>query len=159
MYPWCSITIKFISKTDFEKISLPVKLIVFPCKSWSELTGRCKLRLRWLFLDWWKYFLGFPVILGETRIRILKFGGHLTQFGRAWKARTQNWRKSMFSTWIMNNSVSGRFLDVMRPYNSFTSHIWPSPEIWFETEHFEFFKFSGPGLSFWPVHKLRLKSL
>ena len=78
--------------------SLHVKLIVFPCKSWSELTGRCKLRLRWLFLDWWKYFLGFPVILGETRIKILEFGGHLTEFGRAWKARTQNWRKSMFST-------------------------------------------------------------
>ena len=44
--------------------SLPVKLIVFPCKSWSELMGRCKLRLRWLFLDWWKYFLCFPFILG-----------------------------------------------------------------------------------------------
>ena len=68
--------------------SLPVKLIVFPCKSWSELMWRCKLRLRWLFLDWWKYFLGFPVILGETRIRILEFGGHLTEFGRAWKAQT-----------------------------------------------------------------------
>ena len=144
MYPYCSITIKFISKTDFEKVYL-WNLLFFPCKSWSELTGRCKLRLRWLFLDWWKYFLGFPVILGETRIRILEFGGHLTEFGRAWKARTQNWRKSMFSTWIMNKSVCVSFLGDMRLYNNFTSHIWPSPEIWFETGHFEFLSFRAPG--------------
>ena len=45
----------------------------------------------------------------------------------------------------MNNSVCWRFLDVLRPYNSFTSHIWPSLEIWFETEHFEFLSFRAPG--------------
>ena len=95
------------------------------------------MRLRWLFLDWWKYFLGFLVILEETRIRIL-------EFGRAWKARTQDWRKSMFFTWIMNSSVFWRFIDCMSPCITFTSHIWPSPEIWFETEHFEFFSFWAP---------------
>jgi len=45
----------------------------------------------------------------------------------------------------MNNSVFGRFLDDMRPYNIFNSHIWPSPEIWFETEHFEFLSFRASG--------------
>ena len=67
-----------------------------------------------------------------------------TEFGRAWKARTQNWRKSMFSTWIMNNSVFGRFLDGIRPYDNFTSNIWLSPKISFETEHFEFLSFRAP---------------
>ena len=114
----------------------------FDHNSGDDLTVRCKMRLRWLCLDWWKYFLCFPVILGYIRIRIPEFGVHLTEFGRAWKARTQNWRKSMFSTWIMNNSVCGSFLDVMRPYNNFTSHIWPSPKIWLETEHFEFLSYS-----------------
>ena len=106
----------------------------------------CKMRLMWLFLDWLKYFLGFPVILEETRIKIPEFGDHLTEFGRAWKARTQDWRKSMFFTWIMNNSVFGNFIDGMRPCSTFTSHIWPSPKIWFETEHFEFLSFRAPGL-------------
>ena len=41
----------------------------------------------------------------------------------------------------MNNSVRVRFLGDMRPYNNFTSHILPPPEIWFETEHFEFLSF------------------
>ena len=103
------------------------------------------MRLKKWLLDWWKNFLGFPVILEETRIKIPEFGDHLTEFGRAWKAQTQDCRKNMFFTWIMNNSVFGRFLDVMRPYNSFNSHISPSPEIWFETEHFEFLSFRGLG--------------
>ena len=45
----------------------------------------------------------------------------------------------------MNNSVCGSFLDGMRPWSTFNSHIWPSPEIWFKTEHFEFLSFRAPG--------------
>ena len=43
-----------------------------------------------------------------------------------------------------DNSVFGRLIDVLRPYNFFTSHIWPSPKIWFETEQFEFLSFRAP---------------
>ena len=46
---------------------------------------------------------------------------------------------------IMNNSVCVKFLGDMRPYNNFNSHIWPSPEIWFETGHFEFLSFWASG--------------
>ena len=34
----------------------------------------------------------------------------------------------------------------MRPWITLTSHINPSPEIWFEAEHFENLSFSGPRL-------------
>jgi hypothetical protein len=65
---------------------------------WSELTGRCKMRLKKGLLDWWKHFLGFLDILEETRIKILEFGDHLTEFGGACMAQTQDWRKSMVFT-------------------------------------------------------------
>ena len=51
-----------------------------------------------LFIDWWNYFLGFQDILEESRIKILEFGDHLTEFGGAYMARTQDLRKSMFFT-------------------------------------------------------------
>ena len=39
------------------------------------------MRLIRLFLDWWKYFIGFLVILEENRIKLPEFGDHLTEFG------------------------------------------------------------------------------
>jgi hypothetical protein len=60
--------------------------------------GRCKMRLKKGLLDWWKHFLGFLDILEETRIKIPEFGDHLTEFGGACMAQTQDWRKNMFFT-------------------------------------------------------------
>ena len=34
----------------------------------------------------------------------------------------------------------------MRPWSTLTSHIKPSPKIWFKTEHFENLSFLGPEL-------------
>ena len=53
--------------------------------------------IKW-FLDCWKNFLGFPNILGETRIKLPEFGDHKTEFGGACLVRTQDLRKSMFFT-------------------------------------------------------------
>ena len=46
----------------------------------------------------------------------------------------------------MNKSLCYSFIDEIIPWITFTNHIQPSPEIWFETEHFEILSFSGPGL-------------
>ena len=53
--------------------------------------------IKW-FLDWWKHFLGFPDILGETIIKLLEFGDHRTEFGVAHMLRTQDLRKNMLFT-------------------------------------------------------------
>ena len=116
-----------------------------------DFMRRCKLRLIWWFLDWWKHFLGFLDILEDTRIKLPEFGDHQTEFGGAYMVRTQDLRKSMFFTWIMSKSVCEVFLDGMIPWHIFTSHIQPSPEIWFEREHFENLGFSGPWLKDPPV--------
>ena len=50
------------------------------------------------FLDWWKHFLGYLDILGETRIKYPEFGDHQTEFGGACIVLTQDSRKSMFFT-------------------------------------------------------------
>ena len=42
----------------------------------------------------------------------------------------------------MNKSCFGKFVYEMRPWSTLNIHIQPSPEIWFETKHFE-------NLSFW----------
>ena len=44
----------------------------------------------------------------------------------------------------MDKSLCERFLDEMRPWSTFTSHIQPSPEIWFETKNFVILGFFGP---------------
>ena len=48
----------------------------------------------------------------------------------------------------MNKYVSERNLDEFIPWSTFTSDNQPSPEIWFETEHFEILSFQAPGLDF-----------
>ena len=75
-----------------------------------ESMGRCKMRLRKWFLIFWIIFLGFPDILGGVRNKIPEFGSHLTQLGRACVDQTQNLRKNMKSTWVMNKSLCGCFL-------------------------------------------------
>ena len=106
------------------------------------------MRWIWLFLDCWKYFLGFPNILEESRIKILEFGDHQTEFGGACMVWTQDLRKSMFFTWIMNKWVYKNFLDGIMPWSTFTGHTKPSLEIWFKTEHFEILSFQAPGSDF-----------
>ena len=91
--------------------SLPVKVIVFPCKSWSESTGRGKMRLKKLLLDWWVHILGFLYILEDIRNKIHELGIHRTKLGRASIHQTQNSRKSMYITWVMNKSFFERYLD------------------------------------------------
>ena len=59
---------------------------------------RCNMRLIKWFLDWWKHFLGFPDILGETRIKLSEFGDHWTEFGEACMVWTQDLRNNMFFT-------------------------------------------------------------
>ena len=45
----------------------------------------------------------------------------------------------------MNKSVCEMFLDGMMPWSTFIGHTQPSPEIWFEMEHFEILSFRGLG--------------
>ena len=90
-------------------------------------------------------FISFLDILEEIRNKLLEFGDHQTKFGGACMVRTQDLRKSMFFTLIMNKSVCEIFLDEMRPWITLTGHIQPSLEIWFETEHFEILSFRAPG--------------
>ena len=51
----------------------------------------------------------------------------------------------------MSKSLCERFLGEMRPWSTFTSHIQPSPKIWFGTEHFEILSFSGLELLLSPL--------
>jgi hypothetical protein len=113
--------------------------------------GRWKMRLRIWFLGFWIPFLGFPNTLGGFRNKIPEFGIHLTGLGRVCIDQTQNLRKIMKSTWLMNKSICGVFLDKIRPYNIHTSHIKPSPKIWFEMEDFKNLGFSSPRLRVPPV--------
>ena len=46
----------------------------------------------------------------------------------------------------MNKSPCRVCFDEIIPWSTLTSHIQPSPEIWFETEHFENLSFLGPRL-------------
>ena len=46
----------------------------------------------------------------------------------------------------MNKSFYKRFIEEIIPWTTFNIHNQPSPEIWFEMEHFESLSFSGPGL-------------
>ena len=132
MYPYCFIIIKFISKTKFEKVYLWNSLFFF-VNHRDELMGRCINETEKWFLDSWVNFLGFPDILEDIRNNIHEFGIHRIELGRACIRRTQNSRKSMYITWVMNKSVSEGSLDEMRLWITFTDHIQPSPEIWFET--------------------------
>ena len=109
---------------------------------------RCKMRLIWWFLDWWKHFIGFPDMLEETRIKIPEFGDHRIEFGGACMVQTQDSKKNIFFTWIMNKSVFKSFLGEIRPWSTFTIHNQPSLKIWFEMEHFEILSFSDPELKF-----------
>lgn len=77
---------------------------------------------KWL-LDWWVHFLGFPDILEDIRNKLLEFGDHPTEFGGACMVQTQDLRKSMFFTWIMNKLVCEMFLDGIMPWSTFISHI------------------------------------
>ena len=144
MYPYCSIIIKFISKTKFEKVYLWNPLFFF-VNHRDELTGRCINETKRWFLDRWVYFLGFPDILQEIRNKIHELGIHQTELGRVCLRQTQNSRKSMYITWVMNKSVCEGSLDEMRLWSTFIGHIKPSPEIWFETEHFEILSFQTSG--------------
>ena len=96
----------------------------------DDSMGRCKMRLIMWFISFWILFLGFPYILGGIGNKISKFGSHVTEFGRACIDRTQNLRKCMKSTWVMNKSLFRVFIDEMRPFNSHTIHIQPSPCSW-----------------------------
>ena len=67
--------------------------------------------------DWKKWYLrlkmillSFLYILGDIRNIIIGLGKHLTGLGRACIDRTQNLRKSMKSTWVMNKSLFGFLL-------------------------------------------------
>ena len=117
----------------------------------DESMGRCKMRLRILFLVLWMLFLAFPHTLGGVRNKILEFGSQWTKFGRACIDQTQNLRKSMKSTCVMNKSLFWVFINEIIPYNTHNIHIKPSPKIWFETEHFQNLGFSNPGLRVPPV--------
>ena len=48
----------------------------------------------------------------------------------------------------MNKTIFKRFIGEMRPWCTFNSHKKPSLEIWFEMEHFEILRFSGPSSGF-----------
>ena len=122
-------------KTKFEKVYLWNSLFFF-VNHRDELTGRCKMKLEKLFLWFWINFIGFLDILGGNRVKLLEFGGHWTEFGGACIVQTQDSRKSIFFTWIMNKSVYERFFEEIRPSSTFTIYNQPSPEICFETEHF-----------------------
>ena len=115
---------------------------------------RCKMRLIQWFLWFWMNFVGLPDILGGNRVKLPEFGGHRTEFGGAYIVRTRDSRKIIFFTWIMNKSFCKIFLGEIRPWSTFTSHNQPSPEIWFEKEHFEILSFSGSGSKFHlsPLH-------
>ena len=145
MYPHCSIIIKFISKTKFVKVYLWNSLCFF-VNHRDELTGRCINETEKWFLDWWVHFLGCPDILEEIRNKIHELGIHQTELGRAFIHQTQNSRKSMYITWVMNKSVCEGSLDEIRLWSTFNGHIQPSPKIWFETEHFEILSFRALGL-------------
>ena len=109
------------------------------------------MRLKKWFIWLWMTFIGFPDILGGNRVKLLEFGGHHSKFGRACIVQTQGSRKSILFTWIMNKLVYKRFLDEMMQFGTFNSHRQPSPEIWFETEHFENLGFLGLGLRVPPI--------
>ena len=116
-----------ISK-NWVRESYTSKHLFFIQKHGDESMRRYKMRLIQCFLDWWKNFLCFPDILGETRIKPPEFGDHQTEFGGACIVQTQDSRKNMFFDWIMNKSICE-----IRPWSTFISHNQPSPEIWFET--------------------------
>ena len=86
-------------------------------------------------------FYSFPNILGRNRVKIPEFGGHRIEFGGACIVWTQDSRRNIFFTWIMNKSVYKRFIDEIRPLSILTGHKKPSLEIWFETDHFEILSF------------------
>lgn len=46
----------------------------------------------------------------------------------------------------MNKLVYEGYLDEMRLWITLNDHIQPSPEIWFETKHFEILSFRALGL-------------
>ena len=144
IYPYCSIIIKFISKTKFEKVYLWNSLFFF-VNHRDELTGRCINETEKLFPDWWVHFLGFPDVLEEIRNKVHELGIHQTKLGRACIRQTRNSRKNMYITWVMKKIVSEGSLDEMRLCSTFIGHIQPSPKIWFETEPFEILSFRAPG--------------
>ena len=109
MYPYCSIIIKFISKTKFEKVYLWNSLFFF-VNHRDELTGRCINETKKLFLDKRVHFLCFIDILEEIRNKLPEFGDHRTECGGACMVRAQDLRKNMFFTWNMNKSVFDIFL-------------------------------------------------
>ena len=106
------------------------------------------MRLIQWFLYWWKHFLGFPYILGEITNKIQELGIHQTELGRSCICQTQNLRKSIYFTWVMNKSVCESFLDEIMSCSTLMGHIQPSLEIWFETKHFEILSFRALGLDF-----------
>ena len=145
MYPYCSIIIKFISKTKFEKVYLWNSLFFF-VKHKDELMGWCINETEKWFINWWVHFICFRDRLEEIINKIHELGIHQTKLGRACIRQTQNLRKIMYITWVMNKYVSKGYLDEMSLWSTFTSHIQPSPKIWFETEKFEILSFRAPGL-------------
>ena len=131
-----------------------MKLIVFLVNHRDELTGRCKMKLKKSFPLFWMTFIGFLDILGRNRVKLPEFGGHRTEFGGACIVRTQDSRKSIFFTWIINKSVYKSFLDEFIPWSILTGHKQPSPEIWFETENFKILCFRAPSSNFCPFTSL-----
>ena len=113
--------------------------------------GDAKMRLINWFLELRILFWGFLDILGEIRNKIQELGIHRLELGRACICSAQNLRKWIYLTWNMKTSLGERFLCEMRPSSTFTSHKQPSPEIWFEPEHFEILSLSDPRLRVLPV--------
>ena len=157
--PWCSCNMnKVIRQTSnssrsniiSKKTKLEKVILQNTCFSFKNMEMNQWWDAKW---DWYngflideKHFLAFLDILEEIRVKLPEFGGHQTEFGGVCIVRTQDSRKSMFFTWIMNKSLCKSFLGEIRPWSTFTSHNQPSPEIWFETEHSEILSFSGPKL-------------
>ena len=151
---WCihidSLESNSSPKTKFEKVYLWNSLF-FLVNHGDELTGRWTMRLKKWFIQFWILFLGFPYILGGVGHKISELGSHLTEFGRACIDWTQNLRKTIWSTWVMNRSPCERFLDLISPWSTLNVYILNFPEIWFEMEHFKILGFSGPRLRVPPV--------
>ena len=85
------------------------------------------------------------MILGDFGNKTQQLVKGLTKLGRAWINLTQNLKKGLKSTCIMNKSVCGIILEKISLYNFHTIHNQHSSKVWSETEHFENFEFFGPG--------------
>ena len=115
------------------------------------MSGRLKMRLKKWSLGLKMLLLTCIYILVDIRNKIPGLVKHLMGFGTTCIDQTHSLRKNMKSTRVMNKSICGVFRGKIRPQNTHTTHKWPSPENWFETEHFEIFGFLVHGLRVLPI--------